>query len=71
MPGDQVYSAAGASLMPFDGYVRLPTVLAFLSISKTTFYAGIRSGHFPKPLKLSKRTSVWRASEIRQIGDEQ
>jgi len=57
--------------MPNDGYVRLPAILAFLSISKTTFYSGIRSGIFPKPLKLSKRTSVWRALDIRQIVDEQ
>lgn len=29
-----------------------PCVLAFLSINKTTFYAGIRTGTFPAPLKL-------------------
>jgi len=57
--------------MPNDGYVRLPAILSFLSISKTTFYAGVRAGLFPGPIKLSRRTSVWRASDIRKIGDGQ
>lgn len=56
--------------MPHDGYVRLPAVLAFLSISKTTFYTGIREGLFPAPIKLTKRTSVWSALEIRQLADK-
>jgi len=56
--------------MPHDGYVRLPAILTYFSISKSTFYAGIRSGIFPRPVKLTKRTSVWRASEIRNIAHE-
>ena len=65
--GMEPISAQQATGLPDDGYVRLPTILKYLAISKTTFYAGIRAGIFPKPHKLSKRTSVWRASEIRQI----
>ena len=55
--------------MPHDGYVRLPAVLAFLAIGKTAFYSGIKSGTFPQPIKLTQRTSVWRASDIRKIVD--
>lgn len=57
--------------MPHDGVVRLPAILVFLSISKTFFYEGIRAGLYPKPIKIGKRTSVWRASDIRKIVDEQ
>lgn len=55
--------------MPLEGYVRLPAVLAFLAIGKTAFYQGIKNGIFPEPIKLTKRTSVWRASDIRKIVD--
>ena len=63
--------AAVQNGLPHDGYVRLPAILEYLSISKSTFYAGIRSGIFPQPVKLSKRTSAWRAIDIRMIGNEQ
>ena len=54
-------------MFPRDGFVRLPAILQFLSISKTTFYRGIRNGLFPRPRKLTEKTSVWNAAEIRAI----
>lgn len=56
---------------PTEGFVRLPQILAFLAISKSCFYKGIREGRFPVPVKLTTRTSAWRASEIRKIVEEQ
>lgn len=56
---------------PTEGFVRLPQILSFLSISKSCFYKGIREGRFPQPVKLTVRTSAWRASEIRKIVEEQ
>lgn len=55
--------------MPIDGFVRLPQILAFLAISKSCFYKGIREGRFPAPVKLTPRTSAWRAVEIRKIAE--
>lgn len=35
-----------------------------LPISRASWYAGVAEGRFPKPVKLSKMTSAWRASDI-------
>jgi prophage regulatory protein len=54
---------AGA-VRPAAGFMRLWDVLALLRLSKSTWYAGIQSGRYPKPAKLGQRISVWRADEI-------
>lgn len=53
--------------LPDEGFVRLPSVLSVLGISKTSFYAGIKSGKFPKGKLLSERCRVWSASEVRNL----
>lgn len=35
-----------------------------IPVSKTTWYAGIRSGIYPAPIKLSKGCAVWRSKDI-------
>jgi len=52
------------SEFPETGFVRLASVLRYLPISKTRFYAGIKNGEFPAPVHLG-RLSLWRASDIR------
>jgi predicted DNA-binding transcriptional regulator AlpA len=34
-----------------------------IPISKTSWYAGIKTGIFPKPIKIG-RTSLWEANEV-------
>ena len=46
------------------GFLRLPQVLALIPISKSAWWAGCKSGRYPKPIKLGLRTTVWRASDI-------
>ena len=41
-----------------------PPIPALIPISKTSWYAGVKSGAFPKPVKLGPRTSAWRLSEL-------
>ena len=63
--------------LPDYGYVRLKQIIgdpksvppcsAILPVSKATWYQGIRDGRFPKPIKLSKRISVWRIEDIRAL----
>lgn len=55
--------------MPDVGFIRLPQVLYYLGISKTTFYQNIENGIFPKPKKLTARTSVWSVEDIRNLID--
>jgi prophage regulatory protein len=56
--------------LPAIGFVRLRSILAPkgpLPIGKSTWWAGIKTGEFPPPLKLAKRISVWRVEDIREL----
>lgn len=50
--------------VPRNGFLRLPQVLRVIPVSKTTWWAGVKSGQFPAAIKLSERVTVWRAEEI-------
>ena len=55
---------------PSAGFVRLSSILAPtgpIPVSKSTWWAGVRSGRFPKPIKLSRRITVWRVEDIRTL----
>jgi prophage regulatory protein len=52
--------------IPTIGFLRLKQVLALIPISKSKWYTGIKSGHYPAPLKMG-RTAVWRAEEIWEL----
>lgn len=43
---------------------RLPQVLARIPISRSAWYAGIRTGMYPQSFSLGPRTAVWRSDEI-------
>jgi predicted DNA-binding transcriptional regulator AlpA len=53
-------------LLPETGFLRLPQVLAFIPVGRSTLWAGIKQGKYPRPLKLSERITVWRAEDIRE-----
>jgi len=55
---------------PSIGFMRLPAVLAVYPVSKTTWWAGVKSGRYPQPVKLGPRTTAWRAEDIMQLIDE-
>jgi predicted DNA-binding transcriptional regulator AlpA len=50
--------------MPQAGLMRLPEVLKYIPVSKSTFWAGVKSGRFPAPIKLTARTTAWRVRDI-------
>lgn len=62
---------------PPNGYVRLrqilgdakasPPIPPIIPISKSSWWQGIKAGRYPKPVKLGPRTTVWRASDIRDL----
>ncbi len=54
-------------VMPEEGFVRMPTVLKVLGISRTALYNGIARGDYPKPMRLGPRMSVWKVEEIRKL----
>jgi prophage regulatory protein len=50
------------------GYMRLTDIIAPagpLPISKSTWWAGIKAGRYPKPVKLGPRITAWRVDDIR------
>lgn len=46
---------------------RLPTVLAHIPVSKSGWWAGVASGRYPKPVKLSTRCVAWRSQDIANL----
>ena len=63
--------------MPATGFLRLaniigdpksrPPIPAIIPVSKSTWWAGVKSGRFPKPVKLGPRITVWRVEDIRTL----
>ena len=63
--------------LPQTGYLRLKQILGskkanppippLIPIGKTSWWEGIRKGKFPKPIKLTKRITVWRVEDIRNL----
>ena len=44
-----------------------PPILPLIPVSKSTWWAGVKSGHFPQPVKLGPRITAWRVSDIREM----
>ena len=42
----------------------VPRIEPLVPVSRSTWWAGVASGRFPKPLKLGPRLPVWRKSDI-------
>lgn len=53
--------------IPETGFVRLAQVLSVIPLGKTSWWEGVKSGRFPKPIKLSPRRTVWRAEDIHAL----
>ncbi|WP_041720116.1 helix-turn-helix transcriptional regulator [Pseudodesulfovibrio piezophilus] len=54
---------------PQVGFVRLPQVLAVIPLSRSTWLRGVKSGKYPKPVQLTKRTRAWRVEDILELID--
>jgi len=55
--------------LPQTGYVRLPKILAIIPVSKSTWWAGVKSGKYPRSYKHG-RCTMWKAEDIRSLIDE-
>lgn len=52
-----------------ENLLRVPSITARLGVSRSYWWAGVKAGRFPKGIKLSARTTVWRQSEIDALID--
>lgn len=63
--------------LPETGFLRLPQIIgdanakppipAVIPVSKSTWWAGVKAGRYPKPTKLSARVTAWRIEDIRAL----
>lgn len=50
--------------MNIDRFIRRKELLAIIPIGKSTLYAMIQAGEFPKPVTIGRRAVGWREREI-------
>ena len=56
--------------LPETGLLRIRQIIAPhgpIPVSKSTWWAGVKDGRFPKPMKLGARVTVWRVEDIRDL----
>jgi prophage regulatory protein len=53
--------------IPETGFLRLTQVLSVIPLGKTCWWEGVKSGRFPKPVKLTERCTAWRVEDIREL----
>jgi len=58
------------SALPETGFMRLPQILGFIPVSKSTFWLRVKQGKFPKGIKLSSQITAWKVEDIRQLIEE-
>jgi prophage regulatory protein len=59
-------NAVRRAIVPTIRFLRLKEVLAICGKSRSSVYDAIKKGDFPKPVKLSGRSSAWIKSEVEQ-----
>ena len=56
--------------MTEDRYIRIKELVEILGICRSTIYRLVNLNKFPKQIKLSERTAVWRLSEVNEWVNE-
>ena len=64
---DQMSADEEKPRIPNEGYMRLPAVLSVFPVSRSTWWAGISAGRFPKGVKLGPRITAWKVEDIRKL----
>ena len=63
-------AAALSRPLPEDGLLRLRDVLhpgGPIPVSRSAWWAGVKAGRFPPPVRLGPKTRAWRAADIRAL----
>ena len=53
--------------LPATGFVRDKQIFQFIPVSRSSWWAGVAEGRYPKPVKLGPRTTAWRVQDIRDL----
>ena len=63
------------AVLPEAGFVRLKQIIgdpksgtpALLPIGRSSWWAGVKSGRYPRGHKLGPKTTAWKVEDIRRI----
>lgn len=77
-PAKAIYGASRmSSKLPETGFLRLsqiigdpkaePPIPPIIPVKKSCWWDGVKSGRFPKPVKLGPRVTAWRVEDIRAL----
>lgn len=65
------------NILPETGLLRLrqiigdlnakPPIPGLIPVCKSTWYAGVKEGRFPAPVRLGERVVAWRVEDIRAL----
>jgi len=69
---------SNSAVLPETGFLRLPQIVgdpkakppipAIIPVCKSTWWAGVKSGRYPKPVKsLGQRITAWRVEDIKKL----
>lgn len=61
--------------LPSEGFLRLNQIIGnknrsttpIIPVSKSTWWAGVKTGLYPKPIKLGSRITAWKVEDIRKL----
>jgi len=63
--------------LPVTGFLRLnqilgnakanPPIPPIIPISKSTWWEGVQSGRFPKPVKLGSHITLWKIRDVKKL----
>jgi prophage regulatory protein len=67
--------ATQSNQLPEVGFLKLSQIIgnkknhtpAILPVGRTTFLNGVKSGKYPKPVKLGERSVAWRVADIKDL----
>lgn len=65
------------SHIPEIGFLRISQIIgnrkqnvpALVPVGRSTWWAGVKSGVFPRPVKLGRRITAWRVEDVREVID--
>ena len=56
--------------LPETGFIRIKNIIAPdgpIPVSRSTWWAGVKSKRYPQPVKLGPKITAWRVEDIRDL----
>lgn len=64
-PNHALITPPDIDAMPDSALLRLPAIVALVQCSRSSWFAWVRSGHAPQPVRIGLKAVAWKAGEIR------